>query len=118
MKLHLLAAVLFAAASPLMAQVSFAAPTRGLKAPTRGLNLARGTAIASNGGLGLFHPARCMFVGTASSPCLTKREWGFEYRFLGGRPGWEPLGLPPAVEAIVLISPDGRSVVAESYFQP
>ena len=111
MKLHLLAAVLFAAASPLMAQESLAAPTRGL-------NLARRTAIASNGGLGLFHPARCMFAGTASSPCLTKREWGFEYRFLGGRPGWEPLGLPPAVESIVLISPDGRSVVAESYFQP
>ena len=34
---------------------------------------------------------------------------------MGGPPGWEVLGLPPTVEAIVLIAPNGRSVIAESY---
>ena len=29
--------------------------------------------------------------------------------------GWEVLGLPPSVESIVLIAPDGRSVIAESH---
>jgi len=47
---------------------------------------------------------------------LTKRDAsGFEFRFIGGPPGWEVLGLPPTVMPIVLIAPDGRSVIAESH---
>ena len=82
----------------------------------RAINLARGTGAAANGGLRLHHPARCMYGNPTNNPCLTKRDTnGFEFRFLGGPPGWEVLGLPPSVESIVLIAPDGRSVIAESH---
>ena len=85
-------------------------------ASKRAINLARGTAAKSNGGLRLYHPARCMYGNPTNNPCLTKRDAnGFEFRFPGGPPGWEVLGLPPTVESIVLIAPDGRSVIAESH---
>ena len=85
-------------------------------ASKRAINLARGTAAKSNGGLRLYHPARCMYGNTTNNPCLTKQDAnGFEFRFPGGPPGWEVLGLPPTVESIVLIAPDGRSVIAESH---
>ena len=68
------------------------------------------------GGLRLYHPARCIYGNPKNNPCLTKRDAsGFEFRFMGGPPGWEVLGLPPTVESIVLIAPNGRSVIAESY---
>ena len=81
------------------------------------INLARGTAAKSNGGgLRLYHPARCIYGNPTNNPCLTKRDAsGFEFRFMGGPPGWEVLGLPPTVESIELIAPNGRSVIAESY---
>ena len=99
---------------PAMAQQE----TRALvpTAPKRAINLARGTAAKSNGGLRLYHPARCMYENPTNNPCLTKRDAsGYEFRFMGGPPGWEVLGLPPTVMSIVLIAPDGRSVIAESH---
>ena len=85
-------------------------------ASKRAINLARGTAAKSNGGLRLYHPARCMYGNPTNNPCLTKRDAsGFEFRFMGGPPGWEVLGLPPTVMSIVLIAPNGRSVIAESH---
>ena len=85
-------------------------------ASRRAINLARGAASASNGGLRVYHPARCMYLNPTNNPCLTKRDAdGFEFRFQGGSPGWEVIGIPPSVESIVLIAPDGRSVVAESH---
>ena len=85
-------------------------------ASKRAINLARGTAAKSNGGLRLYHPARCMYGNPTNNPCLTKRDAsGYEFRFMGGAPGWQVLGLPPSVESTVLIAPDGRSVIAESH---
>ena len=85
-------------------------------ASKRAINLARGTAASANGGLRLYHPARCMYVSPTKNPCLTKRDAnGFTFRFLGGPPGWEVLGLPPTVQSIVVIAPDGQSVITESH---
>ena len=85
-------------------------------ASKRAINLARGTAAKSNGGLRLYHPARCMYGNPTNNPCLTKRDAsGYEFRFMGGPPGWQVLGLPPSVESTVLITPDGRSVIGESH---
>ena len=82
----------------------------------RAINLARGIGAAANGGLRLYHPARCMYMAPTNNPCLTKSDPnGFEFRFLGGPPGWEVLGLHPTVESIVLIAPNGRSVITESH---
>ena len=85
-------------------------------ASKRAINLARGTAAAANGGLRLYHPARCMYVSPTKNPCLIKRDAiGLTFRFLGGPPGWEVLGLSPTVESIVVIAPDGKSVITESH---
>ena len=82
----------------------------------RAINLARGIGAAANGGLRLYHPARCMYMAPTNNPCLTKSDAnGFEFRFRGGPPGWEVLGLHPTVESIVLIAPNGRSVITESH---
>ena len=108
------ALVLTAQAQPATAQME----TRELVSTVakRAINLARGTGAAANGGLRLYHPARCMYMAPTNNPCLTKSDAnGFEFRFLGGPPGWEVLGLPPTVESIVLIAPNGRSVIAESH---
>ena len=57
-----------------------------------------------------------MYGIPTTNPRPTKRDGtGFEFRFPGGPPGWEVLGLPPTVESIVLIAPSGRSVIAESH---
>ncbi|HCE85828.1 MAG TPA: hypothetical protein DEO99_06705 [Bacteroidetes bacterium] len=111
MKRLLLTAALFVTAQPLMAQ-DFQ------PAPKRGLNLARETAVASNGGLGTYHPARCMYANSVDNPCLRVLTYGYEYRFLGGPPGWEVLGLRPTVESTVLISPNGQSVIVKSNLLP
>ena len=114
-RLFLLGALVVAAhAQPVMAQQESRelVPT----ASKRAINLARGTATKSNGGLRLYHPARCMYVSPTKNPCLIKRDAiGLTFRFLGGPPGWEVLGLSPTVESIVVIAPDGKSVITESH---
>lgn len=86
----------------------------------RALNLARNTAVLSNGGLTVYTPASCMFsTSAASNPCLIRNDVeGFVYRFLGGPPGWEAKGLKPSTETEIKIAPDGRRVVAILYNGP
>ena len=87
------------------AEVSFAR--------VRAVNLARETAVKLNGGLRLYRPAKCMFdTSLAGGNCLIRRDKrGFLFRFLGGAPGWQQLGLPPNWETKILVSPNGRQVV-------
>ena len=83
-------------------------------AAKRAINHARNSAAVANGGLRLYHPARCMFKDPTDNPCLAQRDAnGFEFQFQGGPPGWEALGLPPTVQSTVLISPDGQTVIQE-----
>lgn len=83
----------------------------------RALNLARGTAITRNGGLGVYRPAQCMYVtAAAGNECLVSSDaQGYRFRFQGGAPGWQQLGLPATFETELRISPDGRSVVEVLY---
>ncbi len=109
-------ASLAALAAPLLAGPALAQsddPFRGVRA----INLARNHAVRLNGGLGLYRPAACMFSTDArGEDCLVSRdESGFLFRFLGGAPGWQQLGLPPTKETEILIGPDGRSVVQVVY---
>ena len=83
-------------------------------APKRAINLARSSAAAANGGLRLYHTASCMFRNPTNNPCLAQQNAnGFQFKFRGGPAGWEVLGLPATVESMVLVSPDGRSVIQE-----
>lgn len=112
----LLIGTLLATAHTMQAMVRTEARELVPTASKRAINLARGAATASNGGLRIYHPARCMYLNPTNNPCLTKRDGdGYEFRFKGGSPGWEAIGIPPTIESIVLIAPDGRSVVAESH---
>ena len=94
------------------AEVSFAR--------VRAVNLARETAVKLNGGLTLYRPAKCMFdTSLAGGNCLIRRNnQGFLFRFLGGAPGWQQLGLQPNWETEILVSADGRQVVQVVFNQP
>ena len=83
----------------------------------RALNLARNTAIQRNGGLGVYRPAQCMYeTASAGNKCLiSTTSEGYQFRFLGGTPGWQQLNLPPTVETEIQISGDGRTVLAVAY---
>jgi hypothetical protein len=83
----------------------------------RALNLARNTAILRNGGLGVYRPAQCMFVtAAAGNECLLSNDAnGYVFRFQGGPPGWQQLGLPATHETEIRIAPDGRSVTEILY---
>ena len=81
-------------------------------AAKRALNLARGTAVALNGGLSQYRPSSCMFRSAAGNPCLTRSDGsGIEFTIPGGKPGWEEYRDSPSVLNVVLIAPDGRSVL-------
>ena len=96
-------------APPVRAQV----PT----AVVRALNLARTTAVAENGGLGVYRPQPCMFeTDTGGGDCLIQNNTeGFTYRFQGGRPGWPYDDSNATTETEILIAPDGRSVKGVIY---
>jgi hypothetical protein len=84
----------------------------------RAANLARMRAEALNGGLGLYRAAACMFQ-LSGGPCLVRSgPDGLLFRFYGGPPGAEQEGKPPSLETEILISPDGREVVAVLYNGP
>jgi hypothetical protein len=76
--------------------------------------------VKLNGGLTLYRPAKCMFdTSLAGGNCLIRRNnQGFLFRFLGGAPGWQQLGLPPNWETKILVSPDGRQVVQVLFNRP
>ena len=81
-------------------------------AAKRALNLARGTAVALNGGLSQYRPSSCMFRTAAGNPCITRADHsGIEFTIPGGQPGWEESGEQPTILTVVLISPDGRAVL-------
>lgn len=122
--LALLASPLASSPGPALAQQAQQAPA-GVDAEVsfarvRAVNLARETAVKINGGLTLYRPAKCMFdTSLAGGNCLIRRNnQGFLFRFLGGAPGWQQLGLQPNWETKILVSPDGRQVVQVLFNRP
>jgi len=110
--LALMAGLLCSAAPASLAQDT-AVPFSAVRA----VNLARGTAIAQNGGLSVYRPAQCMYeTASAGNQCLVSSDAnGYLFRFLGGAPGWQQLGLPPTTETEIRIAADGRSVLGVLY---
>ena len=84
-------------------------------AARRAINLARGTAVSLNGGLGQYRPGTCMFASAMGNPCITRSDsQGIEFTIPGGPPGWEQNDEEPSVVTVVVIAPDGRSVLESS----
>lgn len=84
----------------------------------RAANVARMQAERLNGGLGVYRTQSCMHSNRGAD-CLIRRDGeGFLFRFLGGPPGWQQLGLPATVETEILISPDGTRVEQVIYNGP
>lgn len=82
------------------------------------VNTARMRAEAINGGLSKYRTAGCMYV-SGRTPCLVSSgPTGYLFRFLGGAPGWQQLGIQPTVETEVMIDATGRNVMAIYYNGP
>ena len=78
----------------------------------RSVNLARDTAIRINGGLSQYRPAGCMFRGSDRNPCIARSgPQGILFEIPGGPPGWEEARALPSIMTVLLISPDGRSLL-------
>ncbi|WP_413744591.1 hypothetical protein [Synechococcus sp. MIT S9451] len=78
----------------------------------RSVNLARNAAVKMNGGLSKYRPARCMFKGSERNPCIVQlNAQGIVFQIPGGPPGWEEAGQPPSLMTVLLVSPDGRSLL-------
>ena len=101
------------APQPAQAQADSPVPFSAVRA----LNLARNTAIQSNGGLSVYRPAQCMYeTASAGNQCLiSNTNDGYLFRFLGGAPGWQQLDLAASVETEIRISTDGRTVLGVDY---
>jgi hypothetical protein len=84
----------------------------------RAANTARMRAEQLNGGLAVYRAAGCMFERSGGSCLIRSSPEGFLFRFLGGPPGWQQLGLSANRETEILISPDGRQVLAVPYNGP
>ncbi len=84
----------------------------------RAANMARMKAESLNGGLGVYRSAPCMHEQSGGSCLVQTTGEGFLFRFLGGKPGWSQLGLPPTVETELLVSPDGREIRQVVYNGP
>ena len=53
-----------------------------------------------------------MFRTAAGNPCITRADSsGIEFTIPGGKPGWEESGEEPTLLNVVVISPDGRTVL-------
>jgi hypothetical protein len=108
------AAVVFATAS--MAQTMS-------EQQMRAANLARMQAELINGGLGQYSPADCMHQGGGGSGggsgignclCLVSSSpQGYQFRFLGGIPGWAARQEMATIETVILVSPDGKNLQVE-----
>lgn len=84
-------------------------------AARRAINLARGTAVSLNGGLSQYRPSTCMFASAMGNTCITRSDsQGIEFTIPGGPPGWEQNDEEPSVVTVVVIAPDGRSVLESS----
>lgn len=84
----------------------------------RAANFARMKAETLNGGLQVYRPAACMYQQGGGSCRIKSTSPGYLFRFLGGSPGWQQLGLPATVETEILVAPDGRSVQKVIYNGP
>lgn len=84
----------------------------------RAANMARMTAERLNGGLQVYRAAACMHQQGGGACLLRETARGFTFRFLGGPPGWQQMGLPPTLETELLVAPDGRSVEKVIYNGP
>ena len=99
------------------AQAPTAAPDP-VMAGLRAANVARMNAERLNGGLGVYRTQACMHSNRGAD-CLIRRDRnGYLFRFLGGTPGWQQLGVPATVETEILISPDGTRVERVIYNGP
>lgn len=81
----------------------------------RAANLARMEAERINGGLGRYFAANCMHQKGGGDCMIRANDQGFLFRFLGGSPGWQVNKQAATVQTEILISPDGRNVVAVQY---
>ena len=82
------------------------------RAQVRAMNLARGTAVAENGGLSVYRPEPCMLqTSTGGGACFVSGGRGFTFNFLGGRPAWPEDGSQPTTETEIEIGPRGTEVV-------
>jgi hypothetical protein len=78
----------------------------------RSVNLARDISIKINGGLSQYRPAGCMFRGSNRNPCIARSgPQGILFEIPGGPPGWEESRALPSIMTVLLISPDGRSLL-------
>lgn len=84
----------------------------------RAVNLARGKAEFLNGGLNSYRAASCMYSGSESQCLVNFSGRGYLFRFLGGVPGWQQLGIAPSLDTEILIAPDGSSVLQVIYNGP
>lgn len=82
---------------------------------TRAANLARMRAERLNGGLELYRADGCMHERGGGSCFVGVDDRGLLFRFLGGPPGWQQLGLAASRETEILVAPDGRSVLEVIY---
>ena len=58
------------------------------------------------------HQAACSRTRQTTRAWSKRCQW-LQIQFLGGRAGWEVLGLPATVESTVLLSPDGQTSIKE-----
>ena len=93
---------------PALAQVS--------DAQQRAVNVARMRAERMNGGLSNYRAAKCMYNTSAGGgECLVSVDGGYTFVIPGGSPGWQEMDQSPTVETELIISTDGRTVLAEIY---
>ena len=82
------------------------------RAQVQAMNLARGIAVAENGGLSVYRPEPCMLqTSTGGGACFVSGGRGFTFNFLAGRPGWPEDGSQPTTETEIEIGPRGTEVV-------
>jgi hypothetical protein len=84
----------------------------------RAANLARMKAEILNGGLQVYRAAACMHQQGGGSCLVKSSKEGYLFRFPGGAPGWQQLGIPATVETEMLVAPDGRSILQVIYNGP
>lgn len=100
--------------SPISADAQTANPLP--LAQPKAANLARMRAERLNGGLGEYRASSCMYQTGAISCLESISDRGFQFRFLGGAPGWQQQNPPnPSVETSVLVSKDGDRILEVSY---
>jgi hypothetical protein len=118
---HLNAALVLTMGLASVAMAGAVLPSRSQSegsAPLRAVNMARMKAETLNGGLQVYRAAACMHQQSGGACLIRSSSAGYVFRFYGGGPGWQQLGLPPTVETELLVAPDGRSIREVIYNGP